>query len=158
MPPPPPSSATKGPRHCTARPPYDAVPPTSPLPLANINLRNFLVQLVYTNGSYDMPPFASGRLLSLSAMIARLIHTVVSTLHFLLRLNNIPLYGQTSGCSSILPLMDNWVVSIFCLLAFATRAVMNVCVCILVESLFLILWGIHLGVELWAHVVIRFTF
>ena len=43
-----------------------------------------------------------------------------------LRLNNIPLYGHTTFCLSIHPLMDIWVVSTFWPLWIMNNAVMNI--------------------------------
>ena len=76
----------------------------------------------------------------------------VSEFHFFLWLKNIPSSVYITFCLSVHLLMDLWVVSIFCLLW-----IMLLCALVyksLNEYLFSVLWGVYLGVELLACMVI----
>lgn len=76
----------------------------------------------------------------------------VSEFHFSLWLKNIPSSICITFCLSIHLVVDPWIVSVFCLLC-----IMLLCALVyksLNENLFSVLWGVYLGVELLAYMVI----
>ena len=98
---------------------------------------------------YNICPFVTDILCSL---FSRLIHVVACIrILFILWFNTIPLYRYAEFCFSIHPLMDN--LGCFHLLTIVSSAAVDTGRQGS-ESLFSVLWGVHLGMELLDHMVI----
>ena len=121
-------------------------------PLIITNLLSVSMHLPFVNISYKWNHATCGLrvwLISLSMIFSRVDLCYSTYLYFILLLNNIPLYGYTTFYLSFSSADGR--LDCFCFGAVVNSAGMNI-----VRTIFLILRGIHLGVELLHHMLFNF--